>query len=149
MAKWLDPEQDRAWRRYRRMRSLLDAQIRRDLKADSGLSDADYDVLSTLVEAPDSEWRAREFAERLLWSSSRLAHQVRRMEARGLVERRGIDDDARGAIVALTAKGRATLRAATPAHLASVRRHFIDLLTPAEIRALDRIASKIVRHLGD
>lgn len=149
MAKWLEPEQDRAWRRYRRMRSLLDLQIRRDLKTDSGLSDSDYDVLSTLVEAPDSEWRAREFAQRLLWSSSRLAHQVRRMEARGLVERRGTDEDARGAIVALTAKGRATLRAATPAHLASVRRHFIDLLTPAEIRALDRIAGKIIRHLGD
>jgi hypothetical protein len=29
-----------------------------------------------------------------------------------------------------------------------VRRHFIDLLSAAEIRALDRIAGKIVRHLG-
>jgi DNA-binding MarR family transcriptional regulator len=149
MAKWLEPEQDRAWRRYRRMRALLDLQIRRDLKADSELSDSDYDVLSTLVEAPGGEWRAREFAERLLWSSSRLAHQVGRMETRGLVERRGTDEDARGAVVALTAKGRATLKAATPAHLASVRRHFIDLLTPAELRTLDRIADKIIRHLGD
>lgn len=149
MTEWLEPTEDRAWRRYRRMRSLLDLQIRRDLRRDSGLSDSDYDVLSTLVEAPDAQWRAREFAERLLWSSSRLAHQVGRMEARGLVERRGADEDARGAIVALTPKGRATLRAATPAHLASVRLHFIDLLTPAEIRALDRIAAKVIEHLGD
>lgn len=148
MVKWLEPEQERAWRRYRQMRTLLDLQISRDLKSDSGLSDSDYDVLSTLSEAPDGQWRAREFAERLLWSSSRLAHQVGRMEARSLVERRGTDDDARGAVVALTAKGRATLEAAAYAHVGSVRRHVIDLLTPAEIRALDRIAGKIIHHLS-
>jgi DNA-binding MarR family transcriptional regulator len=149
MVRWLDPGQERAWRRYRRMRTLLDLQIGRDLKADSGLSESDYDVLSTLSEAPDGQWRARELAERLLWSSSRLAHQVGRMEARGLVERRGIDDDGRGAAVALTAHGRITLESAAPAHVESVRRHLIDQLTPAEIRALDRIAGKIVHHLND
>src|SRR5213592_3019710 len=107
MTRWLAPEQERAWRRYRRMRTLLDLQIGRDLQTDSGLSEADYDVLSTLSEAPRGEWRAREFAARLLWSSSRLAHQVGRMEARGLVERRGMEDDARGAVVVLTPHGRA------------------------------------------
>jgi DNA-binding MarR family transcriptional regulator len=149
MVKWLEPEQERAWRRYRRMRTLLDLQIGRDLKNDSGLSEADYDVLSTLSEAPRGRWRAREFADRLLWSSSRLAHQVGRMEARGLVERRGADDDARGAVVALTPRGRATLKAAAPHHVESVRRHLIELLTPAEIRALDRIAGKVINHLSD
>jgi DNA-binding MarR family transcriptional regulator len=148
MTRWLEPEQERAWRRYRRMRTLLDLQIARDLKADSGLSESDYDVLSTLSEAPDDQWRAREFAERLMWSSSRLAHQIGRMEARGLVERRGIDDDARGALVALTPRGRATLEAAAPAHVESVRRHVIDLLSPAEVRALDRVAGKVIDHLS-
>lgn len=145
--RWLDKEQERAWRQYRRMRTLLDLQITRDLKRDSGLSEADYDVLSTLSEAPDGQWRARELADRLLWSTSRLAHQVGRMEQRGLVTRRGTDDDARGALVALTAHGRATLRAAAPPHVASVRRHLIDLLTPAEVRALGRIAGKVTAHL--
>ena len=83
--RWLEPAQEQAWRRYRRMRTLLDLQIARDLKKDSGLSEPDYDVLSTLSESPDGSWRAREFAARLLWSSSRLAHQVGRMEQRGLV----------------------------------------------------------------
>jgi DNA-binding MarR family transcriptional regulator len=147
MARWLEPKQERAWRRYRRMRTLLDLQIERDLKTDSGLSGADYDVLSTLSEAADGQWRAREFADRLLWSSSRLAHQIGRMEARGLVERRGMADDARGSIVALTTHGRATLEAAAPAHVESVRRHVIDLLTPGEIRALDGIAGKVIDHL--
>ena len=131
------------------MRTLLDLQIARDLKRDSGLSEADYDVLSTLSESPDGSWRANAFAARLLWSTSRLAHQIGRMEQRGLVERRGADDDARGAVVALAPHGRATLEAAAPPHVASVRRHLIDVLTPAEIRALDRIAGKVVTHLTE
>lgn len=146
--RWLEADQERAWRRYRRMRTLLDLQIARDLKNDSGLSEADYDVLSTLSESPDGSWRASDFANRLLWSTSRLAHHVGRMEQRGLVRRRGSADDARGAIVTLTPLGRATLDAAAPLHVASVRRHLIDLLTPAEIKALDRIAGKVVAHLG-
>jgi DNA-binding MarR family transcriptional regulator len=148
MVRWLDAEQDRAWRQYRRMRTLLDLQIIRDLKRNSGLSDTDYDVLSTLSESSDDEWRARDLAVRLMWSTSRLAHQVGRMEQRGLVERRATDYDARGAIVALTRHGRAILEAAAAAHVESVRRNLIDLLTPAEIRALDQIATKVVDRLG-
>lgn len=148
LTRWLDPEQERAWRRYRRMRTLLDLQIARDLKTESGLSEADYDILSTLSESPDGSWRARELATRLLWSTSRLAHQVGRMEQRGLVARTGVDDDARGAVVVLTRAGRATLQSAAPPHVESVRRHLVDLLTPAEVKALDRIAGKVIAHLS-
>lgn len=146
--RWLDANEERAWRRYRRMRTLLDLQMTRDLKQDCGLSEADYDVLSTLSESPGGSWRANDFAERLLWSTSRLAHQIRRMEQRGLVERRSTPDDARGAIVALTARGRATLEAAAPPHVESVRRNLIDLLSPAEIKALDRIAGKVIAQIS-
>lgn len=144
---WLTAEQERAWRNYRRMRVLLDLAISRDLRLDSGLSEADYDVLSTLSEAGDGRWRARDLAARLLWSTSRLAHHVGRMEARGLVRRDGVSDDARGATVILTPAGRRTLGAAAPPHVASVRRNLIDLLTPSEIRVLDRIATRVVAEL--
>jgi DNA-binding MarR family transcriptional regulator len=150
VVRWLTPPEDRAWRGYRRMRTLLDLQLARDLAADSGLSEPDYDVLSTLSEAPGDRWRASELAARLLWSSSRLAHQVGRMERRGLVARRAVDSDGRGAEVVLTERGRAVLEAAAPAHLESVRRHLVDLLSPAEVDALSAIATKVVRHLdGD
>jgi DNA-binding MarR family transcriptional regulator len=147
-ARWLSTEQEQAWRRYRRMRTLLDLQIGRDLKHDSQLSEPDYDVLSTLSESPDGSWRARDFADRLLWSTSRLAHQVGRMEQRGLVTRRGLDEDGRGAVVELTPHGRAVLRAAAPAHVESVRRNLLDLLTPSDLKALDRIAAKVIDRLG-
>lgn len=145
--RWLTPNQERAWRRYRRMRTLLDLQLARDLRTDSALSEPDYDVLSTLSESPEGAWRARDFAARLRWSTSRLAHQIRRMEDRGLVSRSGSDDDGRGAVVALTEQGWSTLRAAAPQHVDSVRRNLIDVLTESDIKALDRIAGKVVAHL--
>ena len=146
--RWLTAPQERAWRRYRRMRTLLDLQIARDLNKDSGLSETDYDVLSTLSEKPEGRWRARDLAAQLLWSTSRLAHHVGRMEQRGLVARQPCPGDARGALVSLTEQGRAALERAAPPHVASVRRHIIDLLTPGEIAALDTIAEKVVTHLA-
>jgi DNA-binding MarR family transcriptional regulator len=130
------------------MRTLLDLQIARDLNRDSGLSEADYDVLSTLSEKPDSRWRARDLAAQLLWSTSRLAHHLGRMEQRGLIARQPCADDARGALISLTERGRATLREAAPPHVASVRGHMIDLLTAEEIAALDAIAGKVITHLA-
>ena len=146
--RWLTAPQERAWRRYRRMRTLLDLQIARDLSKDSGLSETDYDVLSTLSEKPEGCWRARDLAAQLLWSTSRLAHHVGRMEQRGLVARQPCPGDARGALISLTEQGRAALERAAPPHVASVRRHIIDLLTPGEIAALDTIAEKVITHLA-
>lgn len=146
--RWLTAPQERAWRRYRRMRTLLDLQIARDLTKDSGLSETDYDVLSTLSENPEGQWRARDLAAQLLWSTSRLAHHVGRMEQRGLVARQPCAEDARGALISLTEHGRAVLHKAAPSHVASVRRHMIDLLTADEVAALETIAGKVIAHLG-
>lgn len=131
------------------MRTLLDLQIARDLHRDSGLSEADYDVLSTLSEKSEGRWRARDLASRLLWSTSRLAHQVGRMENRGLVARQPCADDARGALISLTDEGRTTLRQAAPLHVSSVRRHMVGLLTAEEIAMLDTIAGKVIARLAD
>ncbi len=145
--RWLNTSEDRAWRGYRRMRTLLDLQISRDLARDSRLSDSDYHVLSTLSEAPEAIWRASELATRLLWSTSRLAHHVGRMERRGLVTRNTCSDDARGATVTLTEVGWTTLRNAAPLYVSSARRHLIDLLTKAEIETLATISIKVLDHL--
>jgi DNA-binding MarR family transcriptional regulator len=146
--RWLNADQQRAWRGYRRMRTLLDLQVTRDLSSDSGLSDSDYDVLSTLTEHPQHRWRANELADRLLWSTSRLAHHVGRMERRGLVARQTCEDDARGATIVLTTQGMTVLKAAAPLHVASVRRNFIDLLDPDELEALVRITEKVIEQLA-
>jgi len=145
---WLTDDEQRAWQGYRRMRVLLDLEIARDLTRDSGLSEPDYDVLSTLTEHPDRAWRANELAQRLLWSTSRLAHHIGRMERRGLVCRNDSTDDGRAAIVTLTDDGWTAIREAAPAHVASVRRHFIELVTPEQLHALEALSGTVIDHLS-
>ncbi len=145
--KGLSEREDRAWRAYRRMQSLRPATLTRDLGRDSGLSDPDYEVLSTLSEKPSHRWQLRELADKMLWSRSRLSHHIARMEQRGLVAREDDADDRRGCILVLTRQGFATLEKAAPLHLVSVRKHFIDQLTDADLTALTEISERVVGHL--
>ena len=146
---WLDDGEFRAWIGYRRMRLLLDAQIARDLSRDSDLSMADYDVLSALTDEPDHRRRLNALADRMLWSKSRLSRHIGRMDQRGLVTRTDSPDDGRGADVVLTALGLRTIEAAAPDHVASVRRHFVDLLTPEELAALGDLAERVLDRLPE
>lgn len=147
--RWLNESEDRAWRGYRRMRSLLDLQIVRDLARDSDLSDADYDVLSNLSETSDHRRRLTEIAARMLWTKSRLSHHLTRMQQRGLVAKEDCASDGRGAYVVLTEEGRRAIEEAAPDHVESVRTHLIDLLTPEQINVLGDIAETVVTHLSD
>jgi DNA-binding MarR family transcriptional regulator len=147
--RWLDPEEDRAWRGYMRMRTLLNAQIVRDLGRESGLSGPDYDVLSNLSEAEGRRARLGELAAHMAWSRSRLSHHITRMERRGLVTRQDCQDDARGAFVMLTDAGFRAIVAAAPGHVESVRRHLIDLLSRGQLEALAEISETVVRRLAE
>ncbi|WP_219467090.1 MarR family winged helix-turn-helix transcriptional regulator [Nonomuraea rhizosphaerae] len=147
--RWLDDAEFRAWIGYRRMRLLLDAQVSRDLLRDSGLSAPDYDVLSTLSDAEGHRFRLTGLAERMLWSKSRLSRHISRMEQRGLVTREECEGDGRGAVIVLTEGGRRAIEAAAPDHVESVRRHFVDLLTPEQIDVLGTVSETVLTHLRE
>lgn len=145
--RWLDQDEQRAWRGYRRLRALLDLQISRDLAQDAQLSEADYDVLSDLSETDGHRLRLIELARRMLWSKSRLSHHIDRMQRRGLVRRESDGEASRAVVVVVTAAGLQAITSAAPAHVESVRRHFIDLLTAEQVKALGEAAEIVVRHL--
>ncbi|MFI6502997.1 MarR family winged helix-turn-helix transcriptional regulator [Nonomuraea typhae] len=146
--RWLDPAEDRAWRGFRRLFLLLTREVNRDLAQESGLSEPDYDVLSNLSEAPGSRVRLTELAAHMKWSKSRLSHHLTRMQQRGLVGREEHPSDGRGAVIVLTEQGLNTIREAAPGHVESVRRHFIDLLTPEQIAAFGEISWTVVDRLN-
>ena len=147
--RWLTDSEDRAWRGYRRLRALLDLQVSRDLLRDSGLSDADYDVLSTVSESRPERLRQSELATRMRWSASRTSHHVARMEERGLVRREECPEDGRGAVVSVTDAGWQALKEAAALHVESVRRHLIDLLSPDQIAVLGDITEVVLTHLSE
>lgn len=132
------------------MFTLLEGRLAQELVDESGLSMADYTVLSDLAEAEGRRWRITELADYMQWSQSRLSHQIARMESRGLVRREGVASDGRGTAVVLTRDGLRAIGTAAPGHFDSVRRHMIDLLTYEQLRVLGDIAETVVAHLtGD
>ncbi|MGW7285103.1 MarR family winged helix-turn-helix transcriptional regulator [Streptomyces sp. NPDC054847] len=140
--RWLAADEERVWRAYLRMVTAVQARTAQDLAA-HGLSEPDYEVLSTLSERAEGTSTLREQAAKMGWSRSRLSRHATRMEARGLIRRAPDPADGRGCLLVLTETGWDTLREAAPTHVASVRRHFVDRLGPEELAVLGRIAEKI------
>ncbi|XEC32814.1 winged helix-turn-helix transcriptional regulator [Streptomyces fradiae] len=124
------------------MVATVQAGTARDL-VEVGLSEPDYEVLSTLSERPEHTGSLHEQAAKMNWSRSRLSRHATRMEQRGLLRREPDPADGRGCFLVLTEQGLDTLTTAAPAHVASVRHHFIDRLTSEDLAALEEIARKV------
>jgi DNA-binding MarR family transcriptional regulator len=147
--RWLDPREDRAWRAFMHARHRLAMRLRRHLLQDSGLDEADYEILAVLAEHPTGRMTAQELCALLQWEKSRLSHQVRDMQKQGLIARESNPADARSAMICLLPAGRRAIEEAAPQHVHNVRRHFIDLLTPAELDTLAALNERVLRHLAE
>lgn len=143
---WLDDREQAAWRVFIGMQAVVDKALRTQLQNDSELSLADYAILVCLSEAAGGELRSFQIADQVQWEASRLSHQLRRMQGRGLVERRSCPEDRRGVTVVITDAGRATIDAVAPLHVAEVRRVFIDLLSPDQLDAIIGIGATVLGH---
>jgi DNA-binding MarR family transcriptional regulator len=147
MTQWLSPKEQESWRAWLDMSRLLPDRLSRELGANHGLSGADYEILVQLSENPDRRIRMSDLADRTLSSRSRLTHQFDRLAKQGFVTREPCTDDGRGSWAVLTQKGWEKIVSAAPDHVASVRQHFVDVLTPGEFEELGRISRKISEHL--
>lgn len=145
--RWLDPGEQQAWRAYLEATMLLFDELDRQMQQDSGMPHAYYEILVRLSENEGLEMRMSELAIRTRSSRSRLSHAVARLEERGWVERRDCPTDRRGQVAHLTDKGMAVLAAAAPSHVATVRAHVIDRLSPEQIVQLAAIGNAIVAGL--
>lgn len=146
---WLTDAEQEAWRGMLRMSARLSAALGHDLAEHSELSSADYAVLVYLTDEPSGRLRAYELGEELGWEKSRVSHQVDRMVHRGLVTRERCPSDQRGLFVVLTADGRRALEAAAPAHVAAVRRLFVDRCTPEQLATLVDVSRAVLDALSE
>jgi DNA-binding MarR family transcriptional regulator len=143
---WLTEPEQRAWRTHLDVSRLLMHQLERDLQP-FGLTNNDYEILVNLSEADDRRMRMSDLAKSTLQSKSRLSHQITRMEAVGLVRRENCDTDRRGLFAVLTDHGWSTMAEVAPHHVASVRAHFIDLVSPEDLASYHRAMRPVVAHL--
>ncbi|OEV11760.1 DNA-binding MarR family transcriptional regulator [Streptomyces sp. Amel2xB2] len=130
--RWLSADEQRAWRIHLDVNRLLMYQLERDLQP-FGLTMNDYEILVNLSESEDHRMRMSDLAASTLQSKSRLSHQVTRMEKAGLVRREHCESDKRGLFAVLTEHGWETMRSVAPHHVDSVRRHFIDRMSPEDL----------------
>jgi DNA-binding MarR family transcriptional regulator len=145
--RWLEPDEQRAWRAFLRMHGLLTARLNRQLQTDSGLSLADYEVLVQLTEAPDGRLRPYQLQRELQWEQSRLSHHLTRMQRRDLIRRDECTEDGRGAFITLSETGRAAIEAAAPGHVDAVRELFFEGLTSEQVAALEHLSGIVASRL--
>jgi DNA-binding MarR family transcriptional regulator len=141
--RWLDEHEQDVWRALRELIWGFESAMDRQLIRDSELSGVEYSVLAALSEAEDGVMRARDIAQALDWERSRLSHLLKRMEAKGLVERTECESDARGFNISMTDAGHKAIVQAAPGHVSFVRENVFDPLTKDERDALHSAATKI------
>jgi DNA-binding MarR family transcriptional regulator len=146
--RWLDDEEQQAWRQLVAVVLQLPAALERQLQRDAALSHFEYWVMALLSEAPDRTLRLSTLAAQANASLSRLSHVVTRLERRGWVARRPCPDDARSTLAELSDDGLATVVAAAPGHVAAVRSLVFDGLDRDEVQVLERLCATIAARIA-
>jgi DNA-binding MarR family transcriptional regulator len=135
------------WRVFLRAHSLLSRRLDEELRAEQGMSLAEYDALFQLAAAEGTRLRMNQLADRVLLSRSGITRLVDRLVADGLVSRSQCSSDARGAEAVLTDAGLQRVRTARATHLRGVERYFLEPLSSAERAAIGRSLGSVVGRL--
>ena len=143
-APTLDRTDALLWRDLVTMLLTVGRALEGRLQREAGISVPDYDILSTLCAAPAGQMRPRDLGLGLQWEKSRLSHQLRRMEARGLVDRSVCAADGRGALVGATAAGRAAYERARPGFTEELHARFGRQLDPADGDRLYALVQRVL-----
>jgi DNA-binding MarR family transcriptional regulator len=134
---------EKAWRALLQAHATLMRQLDTDLREDTGLRLADFDVLAQLAGA-GGELRMTDLAARTLISRSGLTRRVARLVDEGLVRRANAAGDGRGVVVALTDAGVARLTETVPVHLRGVSKLFVERLDDQELAVLETALGKVI-----
>jgi DNA-binding MarR family transcriptional regulator len=147
--RWLDADEQQAWRAYLAASRRLFDEVERQLQHESGMPHAYYEVLVRLSEAPGRRMRMSDLADSALSSRSRLSHAVARLEQLGWVRRETCPTDKRGSFAVLTDQGHAAIEAAAPGHVETVRKRLLDPLTREQVTSLREISEALLRCLDE
>jgi DNA-binding MarR family transcriptional regulator len=132
-----------AWRSFLTAHARLTRLLDEELRAEHGLSLAEYDALLQLAEAPDRRMRMNRLAEQVILSRSGVTRLIDRLVADGLVERSACLADARGAEAVLTDAGLQRLRTAARTHLRGISAYFVEPLARDDLATIERSLGRI------
>lgn len=131
-----------AWLALVRTHTRLWEQVEAQMRRDTGLTMARYDVLAHL-DMSGGRLGLTDLASSILLSQSGLSKLLDRMEAAGLVRREADPRDGRAAFAAITEQGRALVRRARQRHHEFLRQTFAEALDDEDLADLARIMDQI------
>jgi DNA-binding MarR family transcriptional regulator len=143
----LSGAEEAVMRAFGRVILLLPRALDADLAREERMSLSEYTALRILSETPGHRMRMNELAVACDMSVSGMTRLVAKLESLGFLDRIPCESDARGFNAVLTPAGLARLRAAWPAHLASVRRHIFDHLGELDLGKLARALEAMAESL--
>ena len=117
----------------------LDAELHRE----HGLAVTEFDVLSTLSDAPRKQLGMSVLAHRAMLSPAGTTHLVTRLERDGLVKRSLDQADRRKWFTVLTEQGDQALQAARHSYHRVLRRSFLAAASPADRRTLQQLWQRL------
>ncbi|MGU3431912.1 MarR family winged helix-turn-helix transcriptional regulator [Actinomycetes bacterium M1A6_2h] len=145
--RWLDHDEQEAWRAYLDATRLLLHTLDRQLARDAGISFTDFELLVVLSESPGCRLRMSELADAVTTTRSGVTRAITRLVDAGWVVRVECEDDKRGTLAELTGAGRDKLSSASPGHVAAVRQNMFDLMEPSDVAALRHTYSAMRTHM--
>ncbi len=126
--------------RLKRLLTLGGAPAIRLCEGRYGIARLEWRLVAALVESAAMSPSA--LARRAHVDPARVSNALRRLVAKGLVQRTSLPGDARRAVVAATAEGEALYRSLWP-QLAAINRRLMGALDASEALVLDRCLAKL------
>jgi DNA-binding MarR family transcriptional regulator len=148
LATWSDTHAD-AWIGLLETHKRLTRALEAELEAQHGLTISALEVLGRLAAAPGRSLGLSALASGCGLSLSRISRIMDSLQARGLVERREVADDARAVEGHLTADGLQLVQSAQRAHFEAVQRNFFEQLSDDEIATLAAVFSRFAPRAAE
>jgi len=145
----LAPEEWASWTALLMLHRMVLQDLDAELHREHGLAVTEFDVLSTLSDAPRQQLGMSALARRAMLSPAGTTHLVTRLERDGLVTRSIDPADRRKWFTVLTEKGERTLQAARHTYTRVLRRSFLAATSPADRRMLQQLWQRLSRASPD
>ena len=130
------------WHALKKLSEVGLAAVGSAIESATGLSGADFGILSRLEDLGDGVLPQQELQLSLGWDRSRLSHQLTRMEGRRLLQRQNAGSGRR-VNIKIQRSGRETLAAARPIHAAAIREHILRHIGTKEAELIVRLVREI------
>lgn len=131
----------RLWLRMMALQKMIVNELRRRLRASSGMSLSRFDFMSQL-DSTKVGMRMGELSDRLMVTTGNITGLADELEADGLIERLADPSSRRASLVRQTPKGRKQFRAAAKAHEAWIAEFFSVLSKKDKKILLELIGSQ-------